>query len=357
MKRLNYLMLCLAVMLCISCQGNLGERSNRLFFRVSMTRGAAITTDSFNAVGQTFNLNAYLEENGRGESPEAAGDKNKPRYISDATFTYVSSSAHWSTTDEGCTWRNQVYTNFWAYAPVTLAHGTRTLTHCCEPTGTCTDPQQKTMSFTYTMPEPAIDSLDAEKLPDMIFGYARKKFNLSTYSGSQNVVNIGFRHAVSAVQFKKGNIKSGYDIRSIKISGFNTSGKCTMTGVPSAEENANDTIAFAWSDLEGASSNTGYIQKINLSEMPTTDATAMQGEKIFMVIPQELTSNAVVSVDFVKTSDGTIETKAATLWRVTGVTWEPGKKYFYKINFDGNGLSLDLMIDAWGEGGSYTPEF
>jgi len=317
MRRIDTLILCAVAVLCISCSGNLGDRkSNNLYFRVSTTRGAAITTDSFNETGKTFILNAYLESEGR-----TVEDDAKPRYITDAVFTYDKSNTKWSAT--GCTWRNQVATNFWCYSPATLTNGTREFTHC----GTATDDQEKTMSFTYTMPADPENGKGAEILEDMIYAYAHKSFDLEHRTANDNVVDIAFQHAVSAIRFKKGTFMDGYTLKSIEIEGFNTSGTCTMTGNPVAT-GSDGIITFTWSDLSTPAA--GYLQNITDAQLTAGDMTT--GDKVFMVIPQQLTDAVKVNVTF--DHEGVDVTKTASLGG-TAVTWVAGKYYSYLLKFTG----------------------
>jgi len=331
MRRINALLLCAVAVIAVSCNGNLGDRrSNKVFFRVSMsdTRGAAITTTSLENTLGKFVVNGYLEEANRGDGWNSEADKDKPRFMVDKEFTYADSK--WSGPAD-CFWRYEVWTNFWCYAPATMTYGTRTITPCCSPEGTCTDAQQKAMSFTYTMPNPSdpADGKDAEKLEDMIFAYARQK-----YTGSNNTVDITFSHALSAIQFMKGEFLDGYTIKSIKIFGFDSKGTCSMAG-------ADNKITYTWGSYETPA--TGYKQASETeSDLLVTSAGAVgTGSNIFIVIPQTLDSDVKVAVEI---SNGTTtDTKVASLGG-SEVTWAPGKYYTYRLNYTDPSSSLDATL-------------
>jgi len=316
--------------MCCSCEkyGVTGS-SHRLMFRTSVTKASAITTGSFNAAGNTFVLNAYLEKDGRGEGTFTEGDKTDPNYIKNSTFTY--SGGTWSC--DGCNWRNLVYTNFWCYSPKDMTYGERPVTLPAV-TGSTEDSVQKSMSFTYTMPSATADSTDAVMLEDMIFAYARRRFNADDNT-DEGVVTLQFGHPLSAIKFKVGTIRSGYGIKSITIKGFNTYGACTLTGSTSTVT-SKDTVSFAWSGQNKATSS-GYTQKVTLAELQAGDMTT--GSKIFMVVPQALTDNAKVTVVF--TSGGDEISKTASLGG-SSVTWAAGKSYTYKLTLESSELTASL---------------
>lgn len=120
-------------------------------------------------------------------------------------------------------------------------------------------------------------------------------------------ITMNFRHAMTAVVFKKGSVEGTFNIKSITLSGVYASGTATMAGT-----------SFSWG-LESGSA--------------TVTAAA---DDAFLLIPQDLADkNVTATIVFNNgTKDVTIQTVLNT------GSWEAGKTNTYTINYAVPNLSV-----------------
>ena len=166
--------------------------------------------------------------------------------------------------------------------------------------------EQFTAEFNYTIPSSETQENDAEVQPDLIFAIAPSQ------KESDNPVNLGFVHALSAVEFKIGTVGDATVVKSvIKINNILSKGHCTITH-PVTPEN------IAWTPQEPLDS---YSQTVK-DGVP------------FMIVPQSLdVTGAEFQID-ITIGDITHEFPAKKLSELTP-KWETNKKYTYTINKGG----------------------
>lgn len=297
------------------------------------TKGAVVSTSRINQNGQQFTMNAWLESSGR-----LADDAV---HFMSATATRSGGSWSLASTDPSDTpdgpwnkWRNQVPTNFWAMYPASLNDDQGLILEMSWPVEEAGDGAQKTVSFSYILPTTRTDSREAEYMPDLCFAYSHKTWNEST-PGNDNKVNIDFKHALSAVYFTTSGVLNSITVKKIGLQNVPSLACCEMTGTGGNP----GTLDIKWTDQD---CRTSIIQTYQSSDFVTFEGyektlNLNESSKVFMMIPDTLTRYGTklwaefevkgVSVkkyvDISKFSDG------------TPVVWKPGKRYLYKLMFNG----------------------
>lgn len=300
---------------------------------VPQTKGAVVSTSRINQNGQQFTLNAWLESSGR-----LADDAV---HFMSATATRSSGSWSLASTDPSDTpdgpwnkWRNQVPTNFWAMYPTSLSNDQGTIAMSW-PVDNAGDGAQKTATFDYTLPAPRSDFRDAEYQPDLCFAYSRKAWNEST-PGNDNKVNIDFNHALSAVYFTTSGVLNSIAVNKIGFDNVPSAAHCEMTG----NDGNPGTPDIKWTG-QGILKN--YRQTYQASDFVGSSKIMNLNEssKVFMMIPDSLAKNSTqLWAEF--DVNGTVVRKSVDISKFTNdadstvyVKWKPGKKYLYKLTFNG----------------------
>lgn len=305
-----------------------------------LTKGRVTTTESINATGQQFTLDAWLESENRYDgSQDGDGrvyittDKDN-WHIMDGVTVERGTSGWCYTSGLEYPWRNQVATNFWSVYPVSVSG--RSITR---PTDTATDAQQKALTFSYALPAACSSApyKDAENQPDLCFAY-----NTKTWSdGDDDKINIQFHHALSAVYFRVENVIDGVTVRQIGFDDVLSSGVCDVTG------NTDNTPSFEWRDRTQPEDYTqDYVHSTDFSDAKKTQPFT-GNDKIYMMIPQTLGSGTKLRAQF-KLSDNSIVTRTADFSKFsdgTSVEWKPGKKYLYKLSANAIDFDYTLSID------------
>jgi len=307
MKRALIILSSLASLMAVASCGKLSN-DGRLRFSVSTreTKASITETSDVQTVGQSFVLDAWLEAANRGD--DYPNDNANPHYISKATVTLGASG--WAGTN--LTWRNGVWTNFWASYPK-VATGRGDFTWPAATPDKITDDQEKTPSFTYDMTSYTASSAAAIATPDLLVGYARGKWNEDAKTGG--VVKFDLQHVTSAISFTLSHVDSGCSIDDVTVAGVHYKGTCTLTG---ATESLKDTASVAWAFNDTPSTSVGF----------KCESSNFSADKYFFLIPQQLDSPAVLKASI--NNGGTSETKEVTL---SGYSWKPGYKYTYKLSF------------------------
>nr|WP_026367456.1 fimbrillin family protein [Bacteroides sp. 14(A)] len=181
-----------------------------------------------------------------------------------------------------------------------------------------------TILFQYTTPKSSDGTTDAEQQPDVLFAYAAA--SLANQPDGQ--VPLTFHHALSAIKFVAGDIAGG-TIKQISIK--NVYGEGSATYDASQEENPR----FEWMFDEEAKPDQSYTQTFNVKVDDALTGTQKITDKdpvtTFMMIPQELTDDALIEVvidideDGEKTLTGKIKSNGLA-------AWEAGKQYTYTIS-------------------------
>lgn len=173
-----------------------------------------------------------------------------------------------------------------------------------------------TGQFSYTLPE--YDSDNAAQLqPDLMFA-ARTGLSKQSIDGS---VLFRFYHALSAINFKIGDVPEGVTMESVKFSGVKDSGSCTLT------YQDDGTVTFDW---QSNSTTKTYTQSFSSKPVGAGDVVnTIADETTFMMIPQEFDEDAVVQINIkVFGRPYTIEKKMSEIHE----SWDPNKKYVYVIS-------------------------
>lgn len=259
-------------------------------------------------------------------------DKNDWHFIKGAAVERDNSG--WSFTDgSNYSWRNEVRTNFWSVYPE-VASG-RSITY---PGDRASDDEQTRITVAYTMPIPCTSSpyRDAENQPDLCFAYNNKTWS----DGEDNKVDIEFHHALSAVYFRIDGVTDAA-VERIGFNGILSEGECDITG------SAEGIPTFVWRDQAMPACfmqdyvNTDFTGTVKVQPFTGTD-------KIYMFIPQTLSSGAEIRATF-RLADNTTVTRSVNVSTYddgTPVEWKPGKKYLYRISKDGASYDFRLSDPA-----------
>ena len=184
------------------------------------------------------------------------------------------------------------------------------------------DMENKSGSFSYTLPAADAEKDDAVNQPDLIFAMAPNQSKQSI----NGAVQLKFYHALSAIVFKVGNMPEGTKITNLTIADVKESGECTMTAATDGG------INFAWTPGEAVKTYTQAFNKENLKEGDaiSEDATT------FMMIPQTFTDDSHLVIRFTigqhnyEYEHPLIITDEED--NVLSNQWEPNKKYIYTLS-------------------------
>ena len=163
-----------------------------------------------------------------------------------------------------------------------------------------------TASFSYTIPQSSTSENDAEVQPDISFAISPEQDEDSA------PVELGFVHALSAVEFRIGSIGDA-TVRSshIELSSILSNGICTVTDPVSPE-------TVEWEVLEPRENYTQTVKE----NVP------------FMIIPQTFTGTEAGFRISVTIGDIVHDFPLKKFSELTA-EWEPNKKYTYTINKGG----------------------
>lgn len=172
-------------------------------------------------------------------------------------------------------------------------------------------------SFSYSLP--AADSTDpktdATNQPDIVFAISPDE---SKEDGT--AVDLLFHHALSALEFKVGDVPKDVYLNYISIEGVYSSGTCMLTSVE------NNDIEFSWSYDGGQRQNGVYTEHI---EAPAVSGNHIgSSETIFMMLPQEMGADTRLVVSF---NIGGREYLLKKAFREIIASWEADKKYIFRI--------------------------
>jgi hypothetical protein len=162
-------------------------------------------------------------------------------------------------------------------------------------------------------------SNDARHLHDYVFAMTPDK------SEADGVVPLDFHHCFSSVAFKI-NVFPYETNRLVKsVSVLNVQSVATCSFGPD--------MNFNWHCY--TDEFVSYRQAINL---PVPDGSLItEGENVFMMIPQELSSEAAISVVFYMHDTQQHGHEMIVTYKIAQLTpqWLPGKRYVYAISYDG----------------------
>lgn len=184
-------------------------------------------------------------------------------------------------------------------------------------------------SFSYELPEPDENKVDATKQPDLIFAITPNQSKQSV----NDAVHMKFYHALSAVVFKVGNMPEADEklMQSVAIKNVSGKGSCIMTSI------SGNGIDYDWTVDESAGKKT-YTQTFNttLTKDDFNNAeqkvTLSNDETTFMMLPQELTEENPAELE-IRFKIGNPE-KGEYEYCFThpiAINWEANKRYTYTL--------------------------
>ena len=169
-------------------------------------------------------------------------------------------------------------------------------------------------SFTYTVPEEAVDQTD------IIIATPKYSTESAAYPGNYDTqINLNFNHILSAVNVKVGDIPGGGVINSVSIKNLHNAGTYTVATGAWTVTSESPTASYTIENTVEVNENTQSGTQIN-----PENAT-------FMLLPQTLTENAVLEVNFTHALTNNKVTLSGKIADITP-TWTKGNSYNYLIN-------------------------
>lgn len=191
-------------------------------------------------------------------------------------------------------------------------------TPAISPTFTVTPGTPETYSgtFSYTLPAPdATNKVDATQQPDLIFAIAPEK------DKEDGTVELNFQHALSAVVFKIGTVPSNVVIQDISFTNVHSIGNCALQ--------LSSNIDFTWTPT--GTPDATYTQTFNEDIDSEDEISSISTETCFMMIPQTLTADALLTISMKVNGRSYILEKKLTEVMTTP-QWVANKKYTYIIS-------------------------
>ena len=294
----------------------------------AITRGSTITEGTFKK--QSFGLSGICYT---GDWPE--GEEGNEWTTNFAHNIRVSYEGNKWNSEKTLQWVASENIKFFAYSPYSAAvpsssgaseeeaadatNSTPFIIHSAEgATGVPT--------LTYTVPQ------DVTKQIDLMYATADCGGN-GTGDVRNGAVQLNFKHALTAVTIKTGEKMLAGKVTKIEISGVHGSGSYPIgaTSWTITDETAGRTFS-----IDNETALDGNKDK---NEIMTKPGTILNGDDkgyTFMMIPQELTDDAKLTISFTDKLTNTERTLTAKLKEFTknGI-WEIGKLYTYSINSTG----------------------
>lgn len=293
----------------------------------AITRGTTTTGETFK--NHSFGLSATCYT---GDWPgEEETNKWTTNFAHNIKVSYTESDSKWKS-EKSLYWVGSENIKFFAYSPYSAAapasseegaadadDATPSVIHsAADATGIPT--------LTYTVPT------DVTKQIDLMYATADCGGN-GTGDVRNGAVQLNFKHALTAVTIKTGEKMLAGKVTQIKISGVHGSGSYPIgaTSWTITDETAGRTFS-----IDNETALDGNKDK---NEIMTKPGTILNGDDkgyTFMMIPQELTDDAKLTISFTDKLTNTERTLTAKLKEFTknGI-WEIGKQYTYSINSTG----------------------
>lgn len=246
-----------------------------------MTRGTQISETNKKDLMKTFGVSAYTDQ------------KGTPDYMYNEEAT-LDTDGYWYPKGKYY-WPGNKQLSFYAWYPRTA--DSLTLTDNAQPGAP---------EMTYTVPK------EVDKQQDVMYAVATGKDDPTTTDGYATT-NLEFNHALSAVRFVTGDNMAECTINSISINGVKNIGTYDMkTESWSLQDKTNGFNLTVGTDFDG-----------------TADVDITEEGQTFFMIPQTLTSDAVITVNL------TIANTPCELFaKLADLTseWEQGKTYTYHLS-------------------------
>lgn len=180
-------------------------------------------------------------------------------------------------------------------------------------------------SFSYTLPDPVTDGddkwKDAQNQPDLLFAFLPSRTKQAVNAPLQFV----FKHAFSAVVFKKGTVPEGIMIEKVEFKNVYSQASCSL-----------GEGTFTWGNW---AEKRNYVQ--TFEEPNDENISTTSDETCFMLIPQEFDDEAELTIHLkVVSKDPTDKTGATNRTNFYSFTkklqafgtWEADKKYTFVIS-------------------------
>lgn len=342
------LILIAAVALLASCN-KMPYAGKAIAVRVAAadTKGTVTTTSGLVTDGK-FAMDAYIAE----PYSDGSTTHDPGKYIDSGGNGNVTQSAgKWSIAGSP-TWIAGTPTRFWAWHPVTLAAGTRTIVGPSEDGSTVSYGAEQ-FAFRYTVPD-VNGTTDADSATDLLFAYTKKNYSSLT---DENV-DITFHHALSQIRFCVSTTDGTFDpslgISNVTITNLKTSGSAFFSAT-----------GFDWDNQEG-NGNFGQNYEASFTTLPAEGWTA--GEytsggrtydlhtcrNVFFMIPQVVKDRGDDSTNHMQVTfvyNGTPITKSVAIAGTEGVEWLADHYYTYKINATIIGRDIDVSVSlmSWSD--------
>lgn len=174
------------------------------------------------------------------------------------------------------------------------------------------DPAANSGTFTYTLPDPS-DNSSATAQPDLLFALAADKTN----NGA--AIPLDFYHALSSIAFNSGSVPSQFKVKSIAFTNVSSSADCSYSLNGSS-------LKFSWT---GTGQKKQFKQAFDEEVGGSSSKPINTDEETFMMIPQSFgnDSEIIITVSF-EDREYPINKKLSSITS----SWEPGKKYTYRIS-------------------------
>lgn len=272
-----------------------------------------------------FVLDAYVDDDYSDFSTTPKVDYQAGLYIDSDGSTNVTKSSKWDISGTP-TWVSDVKTQFWAHYPASMK-GSIIYSDVNSP--------YTTKFFSYTMPTANGSSDASNNFDDPVFSHVEQKF-----TGSNEVVNMTFHHALSQIRFFvnfedsdvnkwDGSIK----LTKVELKAVRNSGNCSF----------NSDNTFTWTDQSGNSifgQNLGVFTSSDWQDYTIGSYSGKLCNHAFFVVPQS-TSGISIRVTF---SDGV--NTAFSEKEIPTDTWYADNYYTYKLAIKGYALADITLVSA-----------
>lgn len=339
MMRNNFIILFLAIALFSCTKMPDGGRLIKVKVTTEDTKGTVITTAGLVSSG-AFAMDAYIAEKYIDNSTRPATEYDPGKYIdSGGSANVVQNAGEW-TINGNPNWVAYTPTRFWAWHPVTLASGTRSI---LGPTtdGSTVDFGAEEFAFTYATPT-VNGTSDATNATDLIFACYKKTYDEDR---TDETIVLKFHHALSQVRFcvstEDGTFDPSLEITSVTITGLKTSGRAMFSA-----------DGFEWSDQDGEA-DFGQVYGASFKTLPALGWTAgsyPSGGKtydlhtcqnVFFMIPQTVSESNCMTVAFKYGEKNIIKTVPITN---VELEWLADHYYTYKIKATIVGRDIDAAV-------------
>lgn len=193
---------------------------------------------------------------------------------------------------------NQKKLTFFAYAP-----------HSTEYTSVSVSNTTGGPTLSYTVPD------DVSKQKDLLVTKHSQDHPTQDIEGDKNqVVNMAFYHALTAVQFKIGGTMAPCTIKTITVSGVNSKG----------------TYNFGTNAWTGQNTTATYTisPNISASDKKNTTFTTSENNMLMLLMPQTLPAGAKITITI---NDGGTTDRTLTL-PINGQEWQAGHSVTYTLS-------------------------